>query len=44
MPLVREGLFAEAPLGVSLGRGVSARLQEGLPSLYTEREGRQELP
>ena len=44
MPLAREGLFAEAPLGVSLGRGVSTYLQEELPSLCTEREGRQEFP
>ena len=32
-PLVREGLFAEAPLGASPGRGVSAYPQEGPPSL-----------
>ena len=34
----KEGLFAE-PSGESLGHWVSARLQEGFPSLYTEREG-----
>ena len=39
-PLAHEGLFAEAPLGASLGRGASARLQEGLPRLRTEQEGR----
>ena len=43
-PLAREGLFAEAPLGASPGRGVSAYLQEEPPSLCTGREGRQELP
>ena len=43
-PLAREGLFAEAPLGASPGHGVSAYLQEEPPSLYTGREGRQELP
>ena len=43
-PLAREGLFAEAPLGASPGRGVSAYLQEEPPSLCTGREGSQELP
>ena len=38
----KEGLFAE-PLSASLGRWVSARLQEELPSLCTEREGGQEF-
>ena len=44
MPLVREGLFAETPSGASLGRGVLAYLQEELPSLCPEQEGRQEFP
>ena len=35
--------FAEPP-SVSLGRWVSARLQEEPPSLCTEREGDQEFP
>ena len=39
----KEGLFAE-PSHASLGRWVSARLQEELPSLCTEREGGQEFP
>ena len=39
----KEGLFAE-PSSASLGRWVSARLQEGPPSLYTKREGGQEFP
>ena len=39
----KEGLFAK-PLGASLGRWVSARLQEEPPSLCMEREGRQEFP
>ena len=43
-PLVREGLFAEPPLGASLGRGVSAYLQEEPPSLCMEREGHYEFP
>ena len=43
-PLAHEGLFAETPSGASLGHGVSAYLQEELPSLCTEREGRQEFP
>ena len=43
-PLAREGLSAEAPLGASPGRGVSAYLQEEPPSLCIGREGRQELP
>ena len=40
---MREGLFAEALLGASLGHGVSAYLQKELPSLRTEREGGQEF-
>ena len=39
----KEGLFAE-PSSASLGRWVSARLQEEPPSLYMEREGDQEFP
>ena len=39
----KEGLFAE-PSSVSLGRWVSAWLQEEPPSLRTEREGDQEFP
>ena len=39
----KEGLFAE-PSSASLGRWVSARLQEEPPSLCTEREGDQEFP
>ena len=39
----KEGLFAE-PSSASLGRWVSAWLQEEPPSLYTEREGDQEFP
>ena len=39
----KEGLFAE-PSIASLGRWVSARLQEEPLSLYTEREGGQEFP
>ena len=39
----KEGLFAE-PSGASLGRWVSAWLQEEPPSLYTEREGDQKFP
>ena len=30
-PLAREGLSAEAPLGASLGRGVSASFADGAP-------------
>ena len=43
-PLTHEGLFAEAPLGASPGRGVSAFLQEEPPSPCIGREGRQGLP
>ena len=39
----KEGLFAE-PSRASLGRWVSARLQEEPPSLYIERERDQEFP
>ena len=39
----KEGLFVE-PSSASLGRWVSARLQEEPPSLCTEREGRQGFP
>ena len=39
----KERLFAE-PSSASLGRWVSARLQEEPPSLCTEREGDQEFP
>ena len=39
----KEGLFVE-PLRASLGRWVSARLQEEPSSLCTEREGDQEFP
>ena len=39
----KEGLFAE-PSSASLGRWVSAWLQEEPPSLCTEREGRQRFP
>ena len=39
----KEGLFAE-PSGASLGRWVSARLQEEPPSLCMEQEGDQEFP
>ena len=39
----KEGLFAE-PSSASLGRWVSAWLQEEPPSLRTEREGSQEFP
>ena len=39
----KEGLFAE-PSSASLGRWVSAWLQEVLSSLYTEQEGDQEFP
>ena len=43
-PLTCEGLFAETPSGVSLGHGATAYLQEELPSLCPEQEGRQEYP
>ena len=43
-PLAHEGLFAKAPLGVSLGHGVSARLQEGLPSLLMEQRAVRSSP
>ena len=36
--------MAETPSGASLGRGASAYLQEELPSLCPEQEGRQEFP
>ena len=39
----KEGLLAE-PSSASLGRWVSARLQEEPPNLCTEREGDQEFP
>ena len=39
----KEGLFVE-PSGASLGRWVSARLQEEPPSLCTEQEGHQGFP
>ena len=39
----KEGLFVE-PSSASLGRWVSAWLQEEPPSLYTEQEGDQEFP
>ena len=39
----KEGLFTE-PSSASLGRWVSAWLQEEPPSLRTEREGDQEFP
>ena len=35
---------SDTTLGISPGRGVSAYLQEEPPSLYTGREGHQELP
>ena len=43
-PLTHEGLFADAPLGASLGRGVSAYLQEEPPSLCIGQEGRRGFP